>query len=105
MTMSRRANQFQARMSAHTPLQALKSGPIAVAVYVDDAFMSYGGGIFTSTTCNPAGTNDVNHAVLVVGSGVDPDLKKPYWLVRGAICSWRWCRRTADTFCSAMCNV
>jgi hypothetical protein len=50
-------------------LEALKKGPIAVAVHVDQLFSEYSGGVFASETCNEA----VNHAVVVVGAGVDAD--------------------------------
>lgn len=39
-------------------LEALKDGPIAVSYTVDDAFYSYGGGVYSSTNCS----SEVNHA-------------------------------------------
>ena len=56
-------------------LQALKSGPIAVAVTVDNGWYSYAGGIYTSSACG----GQINHAVVVVGAGYDSDQQAPYW--------------------------
>jgi hypothetical protein len=52
-------------------LEALKNGPIAVAINVDSSFMEYSGGVFASETCG--GSDNVNHAVVIVGAGTDPD--------------------------------
>lgn len=61
-------------------LQALKRGPIMVAVD-SGKWPDYAGGIFTdSDGC----TGMYNHAVLLVGAGVDPDTQEPYWLIRNS---------------------
>jgi hypothetical protein len=65
-------------------LLALKSGPIAAAVFVDDGWASYGGGVYQSTTCNPSGDADVNAAVVIVGAGVDAETGTGYWLLRNS---------------------
>ncbi|GLC58162.1 hypothetical protein PLESTB_001325500 [Pleodorina starrii] len=65
-------------------LQALNVGPILVGITVDDNFMRYGGGVFTSTDCGGI----VNHAVLVVGAGVDKDTGLPFWLIRNSWGAW-----------------
>jgi len=56
-------------------------GPIAVSVAADP-WMMYGGGVFTG--CAPGGTRQVviNHAVQLVGYGVDAG--RDYWLVRNS---------------------
>jgi hypothetical protein len=64
-------------------LKALKDGPIAVAVFTDDGWYSYGGGVYTSAFCNN-GTEDVDHAVVVVGAGVDGETGTPFWLIRNS---------------------
>lgn len=61
-------------------LEALKSGPIAVAITLDNSLFDYVGGVYSSTTCG----GEVNHAVLITGAGVDSDTMLPYWLVRFA---------------------
>lgn len=61
-------------------LAALANGPIAVAVTADDAWFSYAGGVYSSTACS--GT--VNHAVVIVGAGVDGSTNTPYWLIRNS---------------------
>lgn len=45
--------------------------------------MSYTSGVYTSTTCGntPA---DVNHAVLAVGYGTDPESGLDYWIVKNS---------------------
>ncbi|WIA16012.1 hypothetical protein OEZ85_012745 [Tetradesmus obliquus] len=63
-------------------LEALRKGPIAVAINVDSAFSDYSGGVFASETC--MGNDDVNHAVVIVGAGNDPDSGLDYWLVRNS---------------------
>jgi len=58
-------------------------GPVSIAFQVADDFRDYSGGVYTSSVCkNKPG--DVNHAVLAVGYGVDPDSQKPYWLVKNS---------------------
>jgi hypothetical protein len=65
-------------------LKALQDGPIAVAVFADDGWNSYGGGVYTSASCNVQGDGDVNHAVVVVGAGVDGETGTPFWLIRNS---------------------
>jgi hypothetical protein len=62
------------------PIQALVQGPIAVAVMADDDWFSYSGGVYSSNNCG----GEVNHAVLVVGAGVDDFTAEPYWLIRNS---------------------
>ncbi|KAJ4957744.1 hypothetical protein NE237_024855 [Protea cynaroides] len=55
--------------------------PVSIAFEVVKEFRFYAGGVFTSTTCGST-PNDVNHAVLAVGYGVENDV--PYWLVKNS---------------------
>lgn len=62
-------------INADAMLEALKTGPVAVAVTVDNTWYEYIGGVFSSSDCG----GEVNHAVVVVGAGYDNDLQAPYW--------------------------
>jgi hypothetical protein len=56
-------------------------GPVAIGICGEDMdFMYYGGGIFNPATCCGA----QNHAMLVVGYGVEPNGGTPYWLVQNS---------------------
>ena len=56
-------------------------GPVAIGVCGTDLdFMYYGGGIFDSPRCCSA----QNHAMLIVGYGVDADSDTPYWVVQNS---------------------
>jgi len=65
-------------------LTALASvGPIPVAVAVADNFMLYSSGVMDpGANCGPPA--DVNHAVLLVGYGVDPVTLQTYWLLKNS---------------------
>jgi len=58
-------------------------GPIAAAVSVADTFMLYTSGVMNPTiSCGvPA---DINHAILVVGYGVDAKTGQSYWLIKNS---------------------
>jgi len=58
-------------------------GPVAVAFQVVDDFRLYKHGIYSSDKCKQ-GTQDVNHAVLIVGYGQAPESGKPYWIVKNS---------------------
>jgi len=58
-------------------------GPVAVAFQVVDDFRLYKKGIYSSDKCKQ-GTQDVNHAVLIVGYGQAPETGKPYWIVKNS---------------------
>merc|ERR1711939_85622 len=47
-----------------------EKGPVSVAFEVVDGFRDYKSGVYTSKVCNDT-TDDVNHAVLAVGFGVE----------------------------------
>lgn len=55
-------------------------GPVAVALHVNDNFLSYESGVFEDQSCLD---KDVNHAVLVVGYGTDPTLGD-YWIAKNS---------------------
>ncbi|CAH1401289.1 unnamed protein product [Nezara viridula] len=54
-------------------------GPISVGIHVSKNFFQYKTGIFQEDNCDPY---DLNHAVLVVGYGIDGD--QDYWLVKNS---------------------
>jgi cathepsin L len=57
-------------------------GPISVAIDASrSSFQLYKSGVYDEPACNPA---NLDHAVLVVGYGVDDQTKKPYWLVKNS---------------------
>ena len=58
-------------------------GPVSVAFQVASDFRDYASGVYTSTVCKD-GATDVNHAVLAVGYGVDPDTQMPYWTIKNS---------------------
>ncbi|KAH6823062.1 aleurain-like protease [Perilla frutescens var. hirtella] len=55
--------------------------PVSVAFQVIDGFKAYNGGVYTSTKCGSS-SQDVNHAVLAVGYGVENGI--PYWLIKNS---------------------
>lgn len=58
-------------------------GPVSVAIDAHlDSFQYYGGGVYYDPKCGNT-PDDVNHAVLVVGYGVEDDGTK-YWLVKNS---------------------
>merc|ERR1712070_696409 len=60
-------------------------GPISVAFEVVDGFRDYKNGTYSSKVCKNT-TQDVNHAVLAVGYGVEYHAKRsiPYWIVKNS---------------------
>lgn len=55
--------------------------PVSVAFQVVGGFHFYKDGVFTSDTCGTT-SQDVNHAVLAVGYGVEKGV--PYWLIKNS---------------------
>ncbi|MED6164276.1 hypothetical protein PIB30_088140 [Stylosanthes scabra] len=55
--------------------------PVSVAFQVVDGFRFYKDGVYTSNTCGST-SQDVNHAVLAVGYGVENGV--PYWLIKNS---------------------
>lgn len=56
-------------------------GPVSVAFQVVDGFRNYREGIYRSDVCK-GGPEDVNHAVLAVGYGLEGDIQ--YWIVKNS---------------------
>jgi len=71
----------------------IHNGPLAVAFQVESDFMLYKSGIYHHTQVPQllrSGMSDfdpfemTNHAVLLVGYGVDKDTKQKYWIVQNS---------------------
>jgi len=73
-------NDYKCLMNA-----VAKVGPVGVAVAAS-GWGLYEGGVFSSDLSKGGTETDLNHAVVLVGYGVDEHTKEPYWLVRN---SWR----------------
>lgn len=58
-----------------------RHGPISVCIYVDDDFMLYESGIYSSTTCP---TDEVNHAVLLYGIYYDTFYNRWTYMIRNS---------------------
>jgi len=58
-------------------------GPVSICYQVVSDFQHYTSGVYESTKCKN-GPQDVNHAVLAVGYGVDDTTSKPYYLVKNS---------------------
>ncbi len=57
------------------------SGPIPVAIHVTPNLYMYDTGVFQDTTCSKAG---LNHAVLLVGYGMDKKTGLKYWTIKNS---------------------
>lgn len=58
---------------------AVALGPVAAAVQgYQDVFLQYKGGIFDAEECSTA----LDHAVVLVGFGIDDNSGDEYWIVR-----------------------
>lgn len=71
-------NDYKAVMNALT-----KIGPLAIAVSAS-CWASYEKGIFDSQQCKMSTINTVNHAVLMVGYGVDEITGEKYYKIRNS---------------------
>lgn len=58
-------------------LPALVQGPVAAGIE-GYGIMSYKGGVFANTSCS----KDIDHGILIVGFGTDPDSQLPYYKVK-----------------------
>ncbi|XP_067890076.1 dipeptidyl peptidase 1 [Heterodontus francisci] len=67
-------------------LELVKNGPVSVAFEVYADFMYYHGGIYQHTGLrDPFNPFELtNHAVLLVGYGIDPQTKENYWIVKNS---------------------
>ena len=70
---------LQATPSEDGLKKLLQTGPLSIAMYVSDAFQRYAGGIYTDYSCY--GKN-VNHAMILVGWGVDATTGRKFWKIR-----------------------
>jgi C1A family cysteine protease/BarA-like signal transduction histidine kinase len=63
-------------------------GVVDAAVYVDSAFQAYSGGIYENTDTSCSGTpcyyTATDHAIALVGWGVDAATGKEYWILRNS---------------------
>jgi cathepsin H len=57
------------------------AGPISISFQVITGFKNYAGGVYSVTNCGK-GTQDVNHAVLATGYGVDKGVA--YWNIKNS---------------------
>lgn len=61
--------------------------PIAVYMYVASDFYTYSSGIYTGPNCRSSSTTcplGINHAVTIVGFGIDNVTQVPYWIVKNS---------------------
>ena len=60
-------------------------GPVSVGVYATENFFDYHTGVFDDHICRsePAIDRCINHALLIVGYGTDPE-QGDYWLVKNS---------------------
>eukprot|EP01068_Selenidium_serpulae_P007390 Selendium_serpulae@DN4695_c0_g1_i2.p1 len=59
------------------------TGPVTIAFDVQDDFRFYKKGVYKNDTCH-RDIQSVNHAVLIVGYGIDSETGIPYWLVKNS---------------------
>lgn len=59
------------------------AGPVSVAFQVASDFRHYSSGVYSSKVCKN-GPQDVNHAVLAVGYGTDPQSNMKYWTIKNS---------------------
>lgn len=59
----------------------VSKGPVAIGICATDMdFLYYGGGIFNPSSCCTL----QNHAILIVGYGVEAESNVPYWIVQNS---------------------
>lgn len=88
---------------------AVSQGPVSIAIEADDERMQfYEDGVFTSSNC---GTK-VDHAMTIVGYGIDPEEGLKYWKIKGTWSdSWgeegyiRVCRECGRNGRTGICGV
>ena len=61
--------------------EAVSFGPVSIAIEADTRiFQSYSSGVITSSSCG----TDLDHGVLIVGYGTEPETQIDYWLVKNS---------------------
>ncbi|GIQ89487.1 peptidase C1A [Kipferlia bialata] len=82
---------YRGNCSVDGMLSALSEGPIAISVYVDDAFRAYDGtslfrgdSLLSGDTDSPVPLGRTNHAVILVGWGYDEEEDSPFWILRNS---------------------
>jgi len=61
--------------------EAVSFGPVSIAIEADQRiFQSYSSGVITSSACG----TDLDHGVLIVGYGTEPETQLDYWLVKNS---------------------
>ena len=58
-------------------------GPVSIGIDASHSFHFYKSGVYNEPKCGNSYW-DLNHAVLVVGYGTDPDTNQDYWLVKNS---------------------
>lgn len=62
-------------------LSEIQKGPVSVAIEADQAiFQFYSGGVLDDISCG----NNIDHAVLIVGYGIDQSSNKPYYIIKNS---------------------
>ena len=60
---------------------AIQIGPVAIGICASDPeFMFYSSGVLDFPGC----CTDIDHAVLIVGYGIDQTTSLPYWLIQNS---------------------
>jgi C1A family cysteine protease len=61
--------------------EAVSFGPVSIAIEADQRiFQSYSSGVITSSSCG----TELDHGVLIVGYGTEPETQIDYWLVKNS---------------------
>jgi KDEL-tailed cysteine endopeptidase len=61
--------------------EAVSFGPVSIAIEADTRiFQSYSSGVITSSSCG----TELDHGVLIVGYGTEPETQIDYWLVKNS---------------------
>ena len=58
-------------------------GAVSIAFEAMPMFKNYHSGVYVNRACSKS-TKLVNHAVVVVGYGLDSNTNKPYWIVKNS---------------------
>ena len=73
----------QISMNATEIQQVIQVQPLTTYIKSTNDFQDYKSGVFDTSECESLnGDDDINHALLIVGYGIEKDL--PYWLVKNS---------------------